>query len=230
MRYGANLNVIIKSLEKATSHISRDFIELENLQSNPSSADRFAASCYNRVKQVLLDDLSKMRPEYNIIFSDGQKFSKNPNAEYSYIIHVIDGFENLKRSNPDFTVAIALEYCAANGKKESIAVAISKVFGGETYYAEKGFGAYLNNRRIRVSKRTAGEILAAASDKSLLAPKENLRSYGCKTLEIAYVASSRLEKVICSQEDFAQFKSFVLLVREAGGSVLEDEKIIKISA
>ncbi len=230
MRYGANLNVIIKSLEKATSHISRDFIELENLQSNPSSADRFAVSCYNRVKQILLDDLSKMRPEYNIIFADGQKFSRNPNAEYSYIIHVIDGFENLKRSNPDFTVAIALEYCAIDGKKESIAVAISKVFGGETYYSEKGFGAYLNNRRIRTSKRTAGEILAATSSQSLLAPKDSLRSYGCKTLEIAYLASSRLEKVIYSKKDFALFKNFTLLVREAGGSISEDEKTITISA
>jgi len=230
MRYSANLNVIVKSLEKATAHMSRDFIELENLQSNSASADRVSVSCYNRVKQVLVDDLSKVRPDYNIIFSDGQKMIRKENAEYSYIIHVVDGFDNLKRSNPDFTVAIALEHKAPNGQKEAISLAIGKVFGGESYYCEKGFGAFLNNRRIRTSKRTSGEVLVATNDKSLLTPKEQLRSYGCKTLEIAYVASSRLEKAIYKQEEFELFKPFTLLVREAGGKITEDDKTITISA
>ncbi len=50
MRYSANLNIIIKAIEKATNHISRDFVELENLQSNPVSSAKFTNSCYNRVK------------------------------------------------------------------------------------------------------------------------------------------------------------------------------------
>jgi myo-inositol-1(or 4)-monophosphatase len=230
MRYSANLNVIIKSLEKATAHMSRDFIELENLQSNASSADRFAASCYNRAKQILVDDFTKIRPEYNIIFSDGQKIIRKADAEYTYIVHVVDGFDNLRRSNPDFTVAVALEHSGANGQKEAISIAISKIFGNEVYYCEKGFGAYLNNRRIRVSKRTSGEILVASDDKSLLGANQHLRSYGCKTLEIAYVASARLEKAIFRNDNFQLFKPFSLLVREAGGKISEDEKLITISA
>ncbi len=207
--------------------MSRDFIELENLQSNPASADRFANACYNRVKQVLFDDFTKIRPEYNIIFSDGQKIIRKADAEYNYVIHVIDGFDNLKRSNPDFTVAVALEHNNVNGQKEAISVAVNKIFGGELYYCEKGFGAYLNSRRIRVSKRMNGQITVASDDQTLISKEQNLRSYGCKTLDIAYVASSRLEKAIYKNNNLDLYKPFTLLVREAGGKVVEeDDKII----
>lgn len=229
MRYSANLNVILKAIEKATARMARDFIELENLQSNPMSAQKFASACYGRVKQVLFDDFSKLRPEYNIIFADGEKIIRSERAEYSYIIHAIDGFDNLIRSNPDFTVAVALEHVGAGGQKESISAAIAKIFGGETYYCEKGFGAYVNNRRIRVSKRTNGEILVSSEDQAFLAEKESLRSYGCRTLETAYVASSRLEKAIFKNQNYELFKPFALLVKEAGGKVVEDEKKIIVS-
>lgn len=230
MRYSANLNVILKAIEKATARMARDFIELENLQSNPMSAQKFASACYVRVKQVLAEDFSKLRPEYNMIFSDGEKVIHNNKAEYSYIIHPIDGFSNLIRSNPDFSVAVALEHTNANGQKEGISVAVAKVFGGETYYCEKGFGAYVNNRRIRVSKRNNGETLVAAEEHSFLTDKnESLRAYGCRTLEIAGVASSRLEKAVFKNQNYELFKPFTLLVKEAGGKVVEDETKITVS-
>jgi myo-inositol-1(or 4)-monophosphatase len=230
MRYSANLNVIMKSIEKATAHMPRDFIELENLQSNPSSAAKFASSCYNRVKQILSDDLSKLRPEYNLIFSDGQNIIRNKDAEYTYIIHPIDGFENLIRANPDFTVAVALVHRSELGQKESISVAISKIFGGEIFYCEKGFGAYMNNRRIRVSKRTSGEILIASENLSMISEKgQSLRAYGCRTLEVAYVSSARLEKAIFKNESSELLRPFLLLAREAGGKIVEEEKLISVS-
>ncbi|OFW80310.1 MAG: hypothetical protein A2887_04620 [Alphaproteobacteria bacterium RIFCSPLOWO2_01_FULL_40_26] len=227
MRYSANLNIIIKAIEKATRHMPRDFMELENLQSNILSASKFANSCYARVKQILVDDLSKIRPDYNLIFSDGSKVTHRENAEYSYIISVVDGFENMLRSNPDFTVAIALEHKNDNDKKETISIAISKIVGGELYYCEKGFGAYLNNRRIRVSKRNGGEILVASEDQTLISEKDYLlRAYGCRTLALAYVASARLEKAIFKKENLEFLKPFLLLVREAGGKISEEEKFI----
>jgi fructose-1,6-bisphosphatase/inositol monophosphatase family enzyme len=230
MRYSANLNVIIKAIEKATAHMPRDFIELENLQSNPTSAAKFASACYNRVKQILTDDLTKLRPEYNLIFADGNDIIRSKNAEYSYIIHPIDGFNNLIRANPDFTVAVALVHQGENGQKESISAAIVKIFGGETYYCEKGFGAYANNRRIRVSKRTSGEILVASEDQALLTENTQLlRSYGCRTLELAYASSSRVEKAFFKNQQFDLFRPFGLLVREAGGKITEDEKTISVS-
>lgn len=235
MRYSANLNVIIKAIEKATAHMSRDFNELEHLQSNPVSASKFASACYNRVRQVLIDDLSKFRPDYNLIFSDGQNLIRNKDAEYSYVIFPIDGFENLTRSNPDFTVAVALEHRGENGQKEAISVAISKIFGSETYYCEKGFGAYMNNRRIRVSKRSNSEIpLIASEDQALLAEKMgekkfSMRTYGCRTLDVAYLSASRLEMALFKKKNYELLKPFLLLVREAGGKISEEEKFILAS-
>ena len=221
---------MIKSIEKATAHMSRDFIELENLQSNPTSAAKFANACYQRVKQVLIDDLAKFRPDHNLIFSDGQKVIRKENAEYSYSICAVDGFDNMLRSNPDFTVAMALEHQNASGKKEPIAMVILKVVGGELYYCEKGFGAFLNNRRIRVSKRNVGNFVVACEDQSLLEDaKSSLRMYGCRTLEVAYVASSRLEKAIFKNQNSEFLRPFLLLIREAGGKISENEKSILVS-
>ncbi len=222
MRYSANLNIIIKAIDKASLHMPRDFTELENLQSNPASAEKFAAACYRKVKQMLIDDLAKVRPDFNLIFADGQKIVNNENAEYSYTIYPIDGFSNLMRSNPDFTVAVALEHHNKTGEKEAISVGISKVFGGELYYCEKGFGAYLNNRRIRVSKRNSGEILSASE------LEQSPRAYGSRTLTLAYLASSRIERAVFSKEDFELFKPFLLLIREAGGRIVEDEKSVSV--
>ncbi len=235
MRYSANLNVIIKAIEKAAAHMPRDFIELENLQSNPFTANKFAVACYNRVKQILADDFSKFRPEYNLIFADGQKIIRSQNAEYSYIIFPIDGLENLVRSNPDFTVAVVLEHLNENGQREAISLAISKIFGNETYYCEKGFGAYLNNRRIRVSKRNGNEILLAATENQSVLLEKTIgknfapRTYGCRSLEVAYLAASRLEMALFENKNYEFLKPLLLLVREAGGKILEEEKFIVAS-
>lgn len=231
MRYSTNLNIIIKAIEKATAHMPRDFIELENLQTNPVSANKFANSCYKKVQQILVDDLSKVRPDYNIIFSDGQKIVRSKNAEYSFVIFPIDGMDNFTRSSPDFTVAVALEHLNESGQTESISVAISKIIGGELYYCEKGFGAYANNRRLRVSKRTGGNLIVASEDQNFLSENNSsLRSYGCRTLEVAYVSSARLEKAIFKNQNYELLKPFLLLIREAGGKISEEEKLIAASA
>ncbi len=225
MRFSANLNIIIKAIEKASNHISRDFVELENLQSNPASAAKFTSASYNRVKQVLIEDFTKFRPEFNIIFSDGQKISNQENSEYSLIIHVVDGVENLVRASTDFTVSIALIYRNINGQSEAISVAISKIIGGELYYSEKGFGAYLNNRRIRVSKRiNKAEMLTVCDDIKLAESLKIMpRNLGCKTLEIANLASAKIEQIIYKKNNFEYFQPFFLLLKEAGGKIIEED-------
>lgn len=235
MRYSANLNIIIKAIEKASAHMSRDFMELENLQTSPFSANKFASSCYNRVKQILSDDFSKFRPEFNMIFSDGDKIIRSKNAEYTYIIHPIDGFTNLTRSNPDFTVAVALEHRDETGKKEAISVAVSKIVGNELYYCEKGFGSFLSSRRIRVSKRLGHEVVVAASEnQNLLAEKMadrkfSMRTHDCRTMEIAYLAAARFDVALFEKQNLEFLRPFLLLVREAGGKITEEEKFILAS-
>ena len=83
MRYSANLNIIIKAIEKASIHLPRDFMELENLQSNPNSADNFAKHCYAKVKKIIAEDMMKFRPDFNIFFDDGSKIINNSSFKSS---------------------------------------------------------------------------------------------------------------------------------------------------
>lgn len=238
MRYSTNLNIIIKAIEKATARTSRDFSELEILQSNPNSAIKFSNACYKQIKDILIEDLSKIRPDFNIIFADGQKIIQSGNAEYSFVIYPIDGMNNLVRGISDFTVAIALEH-NKDGVKEAISVAINNVIKGELYYCEKGFGAFLNNRRIRVSKRGVNDPLLISSDDYSYLNKEVLetlkltnfagRTYGCKTLEMAYLASSRFDLSLFKNINYEYLKPFTLLVREAGGKIIENDKFVVAS-
>lgn len=235
MRYSANLNIIVKAIEKAASRMPRDFIELENLQGNIISAAKFANACYGRVKHVLIEDLVKFRPEYNIIFADGEEIINKRDAEYRYVIFPIDGLSNLSRSDPHFAIGIALEHIDSTGKRETIAVAINNVIGNETYYCEKGFGSYASNRRLRVSKKsTIDNFTVSVTDLNFIKNNESknisLRNYGCCILEIAYLSCARIDALILKDsKDNQLLKSFLLLAREAGGKVVEKDNMIFVS-
>lgn len=223
MRYSPNLNVIIKAIEKASMHLSRDFMELENLQSNPTSADKFAGHCYQKVKQILVSEFSRFRPDFNIVFDDGQKIENNKNPEFIYQISAINGLDNLSRANPNFVVAVILVH--KNGdQKESISVAINNVFSKEIYYSEKGFGAYVNNRKIKVSKRKDNKLAFVSDVKNLKEKVKFCQSLGSSALEIAYLASGKAEIGVFENNDLN--KNLLLLFKEAGGKIEEEKGLI----
>ncbi len=237
MRYSANLNIIIKALEKASNHVARDFVELENLQANPVSANKFASLTYNRIKQILIDEFTKYRADYDIVFSDSQQILRKENNEYCLRIIALDGIDNFSRAHPDFTIAVALTHNSGDKNYQTIAMAIIKIIQGELFYCEKGFGAYLNNRRLRVSKRNPSQQLIASdiiiSDKmisDLLISQDHMKNipynYGCSTLAIAYFACARLEKVILNKNNSPFLKSFLLIAKESGGKVEEKDNLL----
>ena len=94
MRYSANLNIMVKAVEEASIKTGRDFLELEILQTNSVTAGKYANACYSRVKDILLEDLTKMRPQYNIFASDGTSVINKEDSEYSFTILPIDGLGN----------------------------------------------------------------------------------------------------------------------------------------
>ena len=237
MRYSANLNIIIKALEKASNHVARDFVELENLQANPVSANKFASLTYNRIKQILIDEFTKYRADYDIVFSDSQQILRKENNEYCLRIIALDGIDNFSRAHPDFTIAVALTHNSGDKNYQTIAMAIIKIIQGELFYCEKGFGAYLNNRRLRVSKRNPSQQIIASdiiiSDKmisDLLISQDHMKNipynYGCSTLAIAYFACARLEKVILNKNNSPFLKSFLLIAKESGGKVEEKDNLL----
>jgi myo-inositol-1(or 4)-monophosphatase len=228
MRYSNNLNIILKACEKAGNYILRDFAELGNLQSNSKIAQKFTNSCYQKVKKIITDDLLKFKPKYNFYFSDGQKIVNDEKSQYHFVIFPISGVANLERANPDFVVAIALNYGDNFEESKSIAVVIKKILPNETFYCEKGFGAFLNNRRIKITKRSSNDVAIVdnISQYKEFNPNDKavaVRSYGSKILELAYLACNRIDFVSLKSLSNYQFTiPFTLIAEESGAKKVND--------
>lgn len=236
MQNSSNLNIIIKAIEKASIHLTRDFVELTNLQANPESADRFANTSYQKVKKVLLQDILSFRPRYNFSFSDGELVLQDKGCEFYYKIFAIDGMQNFRRGNSDFTVAVALEQLSDLEDPDSgkpLCAVIFKPIGSEFYYCEFGKGAYFNRRRVRVSKRkNPNDFLIVGDNQNLLKGKVSYQNFfftnhSCKLLDLANFVAARADMAIFKNNKF--LKSFLLLAKEAGAIVDEgvEEFILK---
>ena len=215
-------------MDKISGRLARDFGEIENLQNNYATAVKFANACYQRIKESLIQDLTKIHPEYNIEFLDGQKVINNPNAEYNYIISPVDGLLNLSRSIPYFSTMVALEHNSV-GKKEVVAVALSNVASNELYFAEKGGGAFLNNRRVRVSENKSGSLICAVSDANLAKDKFINHLNSCFSLDIAYLAAGKIDIAIFNIKHKESLRALFLLAKEAGSTIAEKDGLIIVS-
>lgn len=238
MAYSPNLSIIIKAVDKISSRLARDFMELENLQNNHFSATKFANSCYKRIEETLVEDLTKIRSDYNFEFLDGRTIINHRNAEYNFIICPIDGLLNLSRSIPYFTNFVALEHWGKDGKKEIITTVLNNVASNELYFAEKGSGAFLNKRRIRTSKRENNDHIACTLSSLNLAnhplvkalPKTaSFKVNSSPSLDVAYLAAGKIDLCILESGDQNFLKSALLLAKEAGAIISEKDGLILVS-
>lgn len=239
MLHSPNLNVIFKTLEKISSRLARDFVELENLQGNNFSSVKFANSAFKRVEETIVIELQKVRQEYNVLFADGRTIVNNPNSEYQYIVCPVDGLLNLSRAIPAFTSFVALEYKAPNGVSEVISLSILNVVSNEMYVCEKGSGAHLNNRKIKASKRELKDgILCALSNHELInhkivqglkKDKATFQTSNCSSLDLAEFAAGKIDLCIFDKADEKFLKAISLIAVEAGGKVIERDGLIIVS-
>ena len=139
-----NLNIMIKACEKASKTLIRDFGEVENLQVSKKGPKDFVSITDKNVEKILIKELSKKK--YSIISEEtGLIDKKNKNF---WIIDPIDGTTNFLHGIPHFCISIA--HVSNN---EIISGVIFDPIKNEIFYGEKNSGAFLNNQRIRVSKK-----------------------------------------------------------------------------
>ena len=138
------INVLEKICNKVSKVIIRDFGEIEKLQVSKKGPGDFVTKTDKKVEKIIIEELEKARPDYGFIAEETGENKAN-NSEYNWIIDPIDGTSNFMHGIPHFAISIALEK-----KDEIIAGIIFDPIKNESFYAEKGRGAYLNNRRIRV--------------------------------------------------------------------------------
>jgi len=205
---------MIKAAEKASKSVIRDFGEVEKLQVSKKGPRDFVTKTDKHVEKILIEELSKIKKNYSFL-SEEIGSIENKDKDNIWIIDPIDGTTNFLHGIPHFAICIALE-----SKKEIISGLIYDPIKDEMFYAEKNKGAYLNNQRLRVSnKNTIDECLFSSNHEGVKFSNLNMRYSGCAALDLAYVASGRLDGFFHNKINIWDVAAGALLVKEAGGIV-----------
>ncbi|MDC3101155.1 inositol monophosphatase [Candidatus Pelagibacter sp.] len=215
----SNLNIMIKAAEKASKSVIRDFGEVEKLQVSKKGPRDFVTKTDKNVEKILIEELSKTKSNYSFLSEEVGKIEKK-DKDNVWIIDPIDGTTNFLHGIPHFAICIALE-----SKKEIISGLIYDPIKDEMFYAEKNKGAYLNNQRLRVSnKNSIDECLFSSNHEGVKFSDLNMRYSGCAALDLAYVASGRLDGFFHNKINIWDVAAGALLVKEAGGIVNNFDK------
>jgi len=210
----SNLNIMIKAAEKASKSVIRDFGEVEKLQVSKKGPRDFVTKTDKHVEKILIEELSKSKKNYSFL-SEEVGSIENKDKDNIWIIDPIDGTTNFLHGIPHFAICVALE-----SKKKIISALIYDPIKDEMFYAEKNKGAYLNNQRLRVSnKNLIDECLFSSNHEGVKFSNLNMRYSGCAALDLAYVASGRLDGFFHNKINIWDVAAGALLVEEAGGIV-----------
>src|SRR5579859_168859 len=229
----ANINVMMGAARKAARGLLRDFGEVEQLQVSQKGPGDFVTAADHRVEKALRAELTKARPDYGLLLEEsGHIEGKDPHN--MWVVDPLDGTTNFLHSIPHFAISIGL---VRNG--EPIAGVIYQPLTDELFWAEKGAGAFVNDRRLRVSARRnlADAVIATglpfrendnrprylASLSAVMAATAGVRRFGSAALDLAYVAAGRYDgywEFGLSPWDIA---AGLIILRESGGYVSEVE-------
>ena len=214
----ANLNIMIKSCEKASKILIRDFGEVEKLQISPKGPFDFVSNADTKAEKIIINELENSKRNYSIISEEnGIKIKKD--KKNIWIIDPIDGTTNFLHGVPHFAISIALQ-----SNDEIVSGVIYDPIKDEMFYAEKNSGAYFNNKRIRVSKKKKIDSCLFAtggidSEKNKTKNKINIRKSGSAALDMAYVASGRFDGYFQKNLHIWDIAAGIVMVKEAGGQV-----------
>jgi myo-inositol-1(or 4)-monophosphatase len=231
MPASALMTIMIAAARKAARGLARDFGEVEQLQVSVKGPANFASSADHRSEEVLYRELSKARPGYGFLMEE-RGVVEGRDKTHRWIVDPLDGTTNFLHGVPLFCIAIALE---RDG--EIVAGLIYNPVLDELYTAEKGQGAFLNNRRLRVAARRAlvdclitvgiphrgksGHDRFLAECKGLMGQTAGLRRTGSAAIDLAWVAAGRVDGYIERGLSPWDIAAGALLVREAGGLVTD---------
>ena len=225
----ANLNLMIKACDRASKILIRDFGEIENLQVSKKGPKDFVTNSDLRAEKIIIEELKKSRPNYSIV-SEENGIENNKDSKNTWIIDPIDGTTNFLHGIPHFAISIALK-----SNDEIVSGLIFDPIKNEMFYAEKDNGAFYNNQRIRVSKKTQiNECLFATSGIINNELDLQFRKSGSAALDMAYVASGRYDGYFQKNLCLWDIAAGIIIVKEAGGVInhinLSEYKELKVIA
>ncbi|MBG1232450.1 inositol monophosphatase family protein [Aestuariivirga litoralis] len=223
------MTVMIAAVRKAARNVQRDFGEVSSLQVSVKGPADFVTNSDKKAEKVLREELGKARPTYGFL-GEEEAETKGSDPDHRFIIDPIDGTFNFMHALPFFALTIALER-----KGEIIAGVTYNPIHDELFHAEKGSGAFVNNKRMRVgARRELSESLlfcglpnrAAKThdlqrkEMALMQTKTaGIRALGSTALDLAYTAMGRLDGGWTHGLKPWDMAAGLLFVKESGGFV-----------
>ncbi|CAA7619311.1 inositol monophosphatase family protein [Magnetospirillum sp. SS-4] len=225
----ALLNVMMGAARKAARSLVRDYGEVEHLQVSMKGPADFVSSADIRCEKTLRAELKKARPGFGFLLEEGGEIAGDDKS-HRWIIDPIDGTTNFLHGIPNFCISIGLE---RDG--EMVAGVVYQPLGDEMFHAEKGAGAFLNERRLRVSARRKMEECVFTTGipfhgrpghqtflkelTAVMGQVAGIRRFGSAALDLAYVAAGRCDGYWEAGIKPWDIAAGIVLVKEAGGYV-----------
>ena len=225
----ALITIMEKAARKAAPRLRRDFNEVEALQVSKKGVADFVSNADRAAEATIREILEHARPDWGLLMEESGETAR-PDQQARWIVDPLDGTTNFLHGLPHFAVSIAAE---VHG--EVVAGLVYQPLTDESFWAEKGKGAWLQDRRLRVSARRelvdaliatgipyAGHGDSAAFQKvlSAVAPQvAGIRRFGAAALDLAWVAAGRYDGFFEAGLQHWDIAAGILLVREAGGFV-----------
>ena len=228
--------VMQNAAQKASKRLLRDFNEVEQLQVSVKGPSDFVSQADLRAEKILREELEKARPGYAFLMEESGA-SGSANWTWRWVVDPLDGTTNFLHGIPHWAISIALQRRLGDGTVEVAAGVVYSPTPDEMFWAEKGGGAFLNDRRLRVSARrelkdalfATGIPFAAVSPRNRLAFARTLgalmpatagvRRFGSAALDLAWVAAGRYDGYWELGLNAWDIAAGALIVREAGGTV-----------
>ena len=224
---------MIAAARKAAKGLRRDYGEAEALVVSKKGAADFVSAADIRAEQSIFEDLSKGRPKYGFVMEERGEIEGADNSN-RWIVDPLDGTTNFLHGLPQFAISIGLER-----DRQPYAGVVYNPVTDELYWAEKGEGAFLNDRRLRVSGRVdldsalfatglpfkglPGRARALEETDRVLDATAGVRRWGAASLDLAFVAAGRFDAYWERGLKCWDVTAGIALVREAGGIVSEIE-------
>lgn len=225
------LQVMIAAARKAGRDLKRDFGELEHLQVSKKGPADFVTAADLRAENVLYEELSRARPGYGFLMEE-RGAVEGSDRSHRFIVDPLDGTLNFMHALPQFAISIALE---RDG--ELVSGLVYNPATDDVFFAEKGIGAWWNDRRMRVSARIRldeslfatgipfrgrpDHSLFSAELSSVMAETAGVRRFGAAALDLAFLAAGRFDVFWERNLKPWDIAAGIVLVREAGGFVRE---------
>jgi myo-inositol-1(or 4)-monophosphatase len=230
------ITVMQRAARKAAPRLRRDFGEVEQLQVSKKGPADFVTMADKRAEETVLDELRNARPDWGIVSEEAGIVEGNPDKP-RWVVDPLDGTSNFLHGIPHFAISIAVEDKKPNGETEITHGLVYQPLTDESFWAEKGRGAWLHDRRLRVSARRhldealiatglphfgRGDVATWSRIYGAIAPEvSGIRRLGAASLDFAWVAAGRFDAFWEDDLDIWDSAAGIILIKEAGGFVTD---------